>query len=285
MPHISPFGQVNPQGLLARLGELEEREPRYHDKARQLDRRTEYDGRDLPIVAVAVFRSDVVVMRRGQVKSGPGGRREQITMLSDESLRRLAFVANNTNIELRSMITLTYPAEYPTSGKVCKRHLERLLKGLKRLCGQDLAYLWFLEFQKRGAPHFHILLQVGLIPESCNPWRAWLSNRWYKIVKSGDDKHLLAGTRWENVRQAEGLRHYVVKYAAKTYQKLVPPDFQDVGRFWGNSKNLTVMPVLLEVVDEVAIREKLADWPYADAIEGAIPRVLFNAANWWGSTA
>jgi hypothetical protein len=267
------------------LGVLEEQTPEYHEKAQQLDRRTEFDGRDLPIVAVAVYRSDIVTLRRGQGKSGPGGRRKEITMLSDESLRRLAFVANNTNIDLRSMITLTYPYEYPTCGKTCKNHLERLLKGLKRLCGQDLAYLWFLEFQKRGAPHFHILLQVALMDEDRDAWRSWLSYRWYKIVKSGDDKHLLAGTRWENVRQADGLRHYVVKYAAKTYQKQVPEGFQEVGRFWGNSKNLTVMPVLLQVVDEVAIRETLADWPYAESIEGAIPRVLFNAANWWGSTA
>lgn len=44
---------------------------------------------------------------------------------------------------------------------------------------------------------------------------------------------------WENVRAEDGAKRYALKYALKTKQKAVPPDYQDVGRFWGCSRKLT----------------------------------------------
>lgn len=287
MPHISPETLAAGECLtiLSKIARLEDetRQPLYHDKA---NNRKGFDGKALPVVAVAVYRSDIVVMRQGdKVNVSPGGTRKEIKEMSDESLRRLAFVANNANCDLLSMITLTYPNEFPVDGRVCKKHLDAMIKSLRRRLGDSLSYLWFLEFQRRGAPHFHILLSVALDQaDKVKAW-SWLSYRWYVIVGSGDDLHLAAGTRWENVKQEGGLRRYVVKYAAKTYQKTVPPGFEHVGRFWGNSKNLTVMPILLEAVDADEIKDRLADWPFIGATEQAIPRVLFNAADWWGTSA
>jgi hypothetical protein len=123
------------------------------------------------------------------------------------------------------------------------------------------------------------------MPEDMSKRRSWLSERWFKIVKSGDDKHRLAGTRWENVRQQDGLKHYVTKYASKTYQKQVPETFQNVGRFWGVSRSIQVMPVLLLPADSLTVREHLERWPYAEVLEHAIPRVLFNASEWWAASA
>src|SRR5512146_128055 len=155
MPHISPFQPVGQStDILDALGCLDEDRPEaYHAVAAEEPPR--YDGRSLPVVGVAVYRCDVVVLRKGDRKSGHKSTRGVITMLSDDSLKRLAFVANNANVDFRSMITLTYPNEFPVSGKVCKQHLDAMLKALKRKCGDGLQYLWFLEFQKRGAPHFH----------------------------------------------------------------------------------------------------------------------------------
>lgn len=284
MPHISTFFRDSRgnKDLLHSLGQVEDLPPAYHKTTEELDQRR-YDGRDLPIVAVAVYKNDVLVLRQGEVKSGPGGLRKEIKMLTDDSLRRLAFVANNCDRDFRSMITVTYPNMFPTNGEICKAHLDRLLKALKRKLGNDLAYLWFLEFQKRGAPHFHILLQVGLVYEESPELRQWLSKTWYKIVDSGDDLHLLAGTNWENVRETDGLSHYVTKYCAKTYQKQVPEGFWNVGRFWGNSRNLIVMPVLLVAGGESVIKDNLKDWPHADVLAKAVPRVLFNASKFWAS--
>lgn len=235
-----------------------------------------------PVVAVAVYRNDVLVMRPGGVVPRQKPVRGEIMELSDGSLKRLAFVANNADVEFRSMITLTYPNEFPVDGKQVKAHLGHFLVSLKRKNGRVI-YLWFLEFQKRGAPHFHILLNIGLPEDDRDRALAytWLSEVWYRIVGSGDDLHRLAGTRWENLRDKEGGRHYVVKYCAKTYQKQVPEGYRQVGRFWGCSRLLTVTPVLIRVADENEIRQSLSEWPYLDHTESFMPRVLYNAARYW----
>lgn len=236
-----------------------------------------------PVVAVAVYRNDVLVMRRGEPFSPSHlPTRGDIMKLSDASMARLAFVANNADVDFRSMITLTYPNEFPCDGRIVKRHLHVFLTRVQRHCGK-VVYLWFLEFQKRGAPHFHILLTLGL-PEDKRDRELeyqWLSYTWYKVVGSEDDDHLLAGTRWEDLHDEEGGRHYVVKYSQKTYQKLVPEGFRSVGRFWGCTRSLTVTPILIKTADENEIRQCLPDWPYLGSTEGFLPRVLYNAARWW----
>ena len=83
-----------------------------------------------------------------------------------------------------------------------------------------------LEFQKRGAPHFHIFIQKPLD-------RHTVSRAWNRIVGSNDPKHLAAGTTVERFRYPPALGSYVMKYAAKIEQKEVPASYERVGRFWG----------------------------------------------------
>lgn len=288
MPHKSALDQTLNQTLklLSKIVAVEDegRQPAYKRKTAEMGKT--YDGADLPVVAVAVYRSDVLVMRRGEtVKSGPISKRGEIYEMSTDSLRRLAFLANNCDCDFRSMVTLTYPNEFPEDGKIVKSHLADMLRSFKRKLGDHLTYIWFLEFQRRGAPHIHILLRVGLTNEEAPELRRWLSERWYKIVGSGDDLHRLAGTNWSNTRQEDGLRHYVVKYAFKTYQKEVPEGFRQVGRFWGASRDIKLEPILIEVTDEERVRANLADWDFASVLDSKIPRVLFGAASWWGVSA
>jgi hypothetical protein len=94
---------------------------------------------------------------------------------------------------------------------------------------------WFLEFQARGAPHFHCYLSgypVGGVKA--------VSQAWFSIVGSGDEKHLawhegkLSGRpclEWFRVPHAASA--YATKYATKQEQKDVPQEYQNVGRFWG----------------------------------------------------
>lgn len=134
------------------------------------------------------------------------------------------------------MVTLTYPYEYPTNGTETKEHLRRFLQELqredarrldKRPSDQPHSAFWFLEFQDRGAPHYHIFTNRPVNKQ-------WCSRRWYDIVKSEDIRHLHAGTRCEKlVRGRAGTISYASKYAAKQSQKKVPAFFENVGRFWG----------------------------------------------------
>ena len=132
------------------------------------------------------------------------------------------------------MVTLTYPSDYPTDGARSKEHLRRYLQECKRwdekanpLATTDFSAFWFLEFQERGAPHYHIFLN------RCPP-KDFNSSTWYRIVNSEDEKHLRAGTRTEVLRRGRaGTISYASKYAAKAAQKSVPAGYENVGRFWG----------------------------------------------------
>lgn len=116
-----------------------------------------------PVVAIAQYKNDILVMRRSMTPVGAStdAHRREITHFSTRSRMRLAFVAHNADQAFKSMLTLTYPAQFPTTGKIVKVHLNRFLGWLRRKY-DDPGYLWFLEFQRRGAPHIHILLTESL---------------------------------------------------------------------------------------------------------------------------
>lgn len=196
------------------------------------------------VSGIDVYNRDVVVLRKG-CNGGTGcAKRDVVTEFSEDSRKRLAFVAANTSIKFRTMVTLTYPAEYPSDGKQVKAHLHTFLTWFTRKYSSS--YLWFLEFQKRVAPHYH-LVSAYTIPRGRGAEQEMYSDvarEWYAIVDSGDPRHLAAGTRVERIRKPDGAARYAVKYALKMYQKQVPDEYQDVGRFWGNSRDVTPFPVV-----------------------------------------
>ncbi len=214
---------------------------------------------EAPVVGFKVLRNDVVSVRMSRnpdelVSRLEGCKRGDIEYLSSASRRRLAIVAANCGVEFKSFITLTYPGKFPCDGKLVKRHFKEIMKSLRRFLGK-FSYLWFLEFQQRGAPHFHIFCSVALpeplqplsrrsgrvrkVVQIHRPWQDWLSGRWFDIVGSGDMRHLRAGCSWEKVEKSDGCARYVAKECYKTFQKVVPENYQSVGRFWGTSRDIS----------------------------------------------
>lgn len=232
------------------------------------------------IVGVELYRNDAVVKRRGIKLPVEPGQRQEVKELSWESRRRLAFVANNTRVKFRTMVTVTYPREYPTDGKEVKRHLNAFLVALKRKL-DGMSYLWFLEFQARGAPHVHLLIDWPWPSDKARrTWfRVLVSNLWYNIVDSGDYRHLLAGTRCEKIRKRDGAARYAVKYATKMKQKAVPPDYRNVGRFWGASRDVKPEPEAYLRATEDDIRGELENWEYGPTADRPVYRVLYNQAH------
>lgn len=162
--------------------------------------------------------------------------RDNITKFSASSGRRMRQYLRECVAEYKYMVTLTYPFCYPTNGRDTKEHLRRFLQELRREYARyaaserlpdNFSCFWFLEFQERGAPHYH------LFTTWC-PNNKWVSRRWYEICGSEDERHLHAGTRCELLRQGRSATiSYASKYANKQAQKDVPEGFSDVGRFWG----------------------------------------------------
>jgi hypothetical protein len=110
-------------------------------------------------------------------------------------------------------ITLTYPKNFPNI-ETAKIHLQNLFKRLKRKFPKCSA-VWKYEPQKRGAPHFHIMLYnlPFLAKED-------LSNMWLEII--GDEfADYSQGfkrapmTRIETIRSTKGCSSYISKYIAK----------------------------------------------------------------------
>jgi hypothetical protein len=131
-------------------------------------------------------------------------------------------------VQFRTFVHLTYPAEFPRDGLVVKRHLKAFLDALRRLGMRN--YVWVLEFQERGAPHFHILVDIG---KEEGLTKDWVAKTWARIA--GAD--LRAGTRVESIYANEAIA-YLLDYLSKAKQKAVPDDFSNVGRLWGASRGL-----------------------------------------------
>jgi len=154
---------------------------------------------------------------------------------------------------LPAMLTLTYPGEWlvvAPNGRTVKAHMKVLRKRYLRAWGCDLVCVWKLEFQRRGAPHLHLLMVPphGMSPDG-RAFRQWISEAWAEIVGHPDPaeyhRHVLAGT---GVDFAHGLRSrdprrvavYFTKHgalSAKAYQHVVPEPWRTAGngpgRFWG----------------------------------------------------
>jgi len=232
------------------------------------------------VVGVQLYARDAVVIREGHAPTTHEQTRSEVTEFSDKSRARLAFVANNTTVTFRTMITLTYPKRYPKDGRTVKKHLREFLQRWRRFTG-GASYLWFLEFQLRGAPHVHLLTDYPL-PRR-NPSRKaaklWVSQQWYDICSSRDPKHLIAGTRTETIRNTENPGAYAVKYATKMEQKKVPEDYQNVGRFWGHTRDVKPQPFFDVACSEDDLRSALIGQPYQPPKDRPIWRVLYNKSS------
>ena len=121
-------------------------------------------------------------------------------------------------------VTLTYPEHYPESPARCKQQLEAWRKRLHRRHPRAWFY-WKLEYQKRGAPHFHLLV-FGVGTETVE----WWHDQWAEVVKSNDYHHWSYGTDVKRLHSWKEAGAYCAKYAAKVDESTAGPDS---GRFWG----------------------------------------------------
>jgi hypothetical protein len=185
----------------------------------------------LSALSVKVYDKDLKVSDLYQVPrhiEKKIGKRGCIKKYSFGASRRCKFFMRNTGHLMKVMITLTYPKDYPMDGATVKAHLHKFLLWLTY---HGYKYIWILEFQERGAPHFHILVDKEIPHQK-------VAGSWYRIVGSGDEKHLKAGTEVRAIRAKDSIGYYLTTYMEKARQKSVPPEYEKVGRFWGSSKGL-----------------------------------------------
>lgn len=210
-------------------------------------------------------KGGVVARLRGPRLTAPAarGKRGSITLFSRPSQQRLRVLLASVNrdkaVYLPLLVTLTYPATWSPSPSDWKRDLDAFSKRLAREY-PDAAAVWVLEFQQRGAPHFHLV--VFGVPRIDYKW---LARAWYEVVGSGDEKHLRAGTRVEQARKWNALQAYVSKYVSKNQSKDLPIP-EGVGRWWG-ALNRDKLESFIEWVETVVpavrfweLRRVLRSW-------------------------
>ena len=174
---------------------------------------------------------NLVVVSSGFNYSGLGTQpndRGSVEGFSSSSAYRMRRYLRETKCRYRTMLTLTYPDGFGIDGKRSKNDLRRFIQELRRNSTNELwGCFWFLEFQRNGKIHFHLF---------CSDFydKLWVSDVWFRIVGSNDEKHRRAGTRIEEIKHGrKATCSYASKYAAKFEQKLIPEGFGWVGRFWG----------------------------------------------------
>jgi hypothetical protein len=187
-----------------------------------------------------IYPSSVKGLRKkyGQKKPEIIPVRSAISGFSEKSKRNLRFLAGNTSRPLISQFCLTYHKTTP-NGVTVKKHLNTWLTRLRQRF-PEVAYLWVLEFQSRGVPHFHVWLSL---PHDLPGLRNILAVSWNKIAEPDNETHLAFHKHKSNFIAWEMYNaSYACKYLDKECQKHVPTGFVGVGRFWGNSRGLLAIP-------------------------------------------
>lgn len=257
-----------------------------------------------PVDRIEVYQNGLVVHRKEKY---PHKReyhpRKGIYEMSKKSKLNLTHIVNNSPVKFRSMMTLTWGDFLPpVNGKEMKRMMNIFLNRLRKRL-KTCEYLWFLEFTTKGRPHFHILLThspsdadrvwLGATWSSLTTKEAWLRlsegkvkdyqitkplsvevvlNEWEKARKVHSHKKA-----WEDFYKPDGAFRYVLKYATKSVQKLVPVQFANVGRFWGVSSGVQPKPIGEALMGETISPERLKGLFKGHRIEALplIPKFVF----------
>lgn len=178
-----------------------------------------------------------------------------------------------------AMVTLTLPGWWQAvapDGKTFKKLLKRFEMRWRRAVG-DWRCLWKLEFQGRGAPHWHSLMRVPALVGR-KTFEEWLSQTWADVVGASDEidrckikdrsesseysRHLAGGTgvdySGKDFSDPRRISMYFLGHSAKTtdgkeYQHKVPSEWKEPGkgpgRFWGN-------PGLVSAAREIEVTER-----------------------------
>lgn len=170
-----------------------------------------------------------------------------------------------------AMVTLTLPGDWQSvcpDGEAAARLFDAWTRAYRRRWGVELQCIWKREFQRRGAPHWHLWMSLPTVDEG--EFVRWLSASWAAVVaadaspEKGSEhragienrhgvplcscsercRHRAAGTgvditEGRRARDPRRLAVYFLKESAslgaKAYQNRPPASWDGgtVGRYWG----------------------------------------------------
>lgn len=182
---------------------------------------------------------------------GKRGERGIIRDASKRSLIRGAFLMANPVKPWGAMATLTHRL----IPKDTKGALRKFLRNWRKTFGRNVQWAWFMEFQKRGAVHFHFFIEKEWLEENHFldnlDVRQRRKNAQPTILIRGDlervvlalwlraigdfapqTKRFNRGGILEMLRSSDGAGRYMAAYVGKEEQKQLPEKCEPCGRWW-----------------------------------------------------
>ena len=170
---------------------------------------------------------------------------EDIKAFSNNARRRFLLKLAHINLQVYKspiFVTLTYQNILPKDNRELKQHLNNFLQQMRRYRAK-FQYVWRLEFQQRGAPHFHFVLfpLQNFKNKDVLIYKRFFQNAWRKAIGSWSEAMQLYSV---DVKATDGKRQvfsYLAKYTAK---KSEVESTTYKGRFYGFSRELNLEPLL-----------------------------------------
>jgi hypothetical protein len=177
------------------------------------------------------------------VAGATGVKRGGVQEFSRASQRRLQTVLSGWQFLTRPcMLTLTYPAQHAppkiSNRLFRKMFLQRLLRAFPHL-----GALWRLEYQIRGAVHYHLIID-GVADEQERQWvERWAKKNWRDCrgAEYSHEKEDVERNRLEWITHEQAAKFYLTKEVGKSIQgnragqgwKENAVEVEHYGRFWG----------------------------------------------------
>lgn len=204
-------------------------------------------------------------------------RRGQVTEFSRRSRYRMFRQLAAIRLDVLSrawFATLTYHHAAPTTPDALNADRRAFIERVRRRY-PGLCYVWRLQFQRRGAAHWHLLLwSLSRKDQWEDPRTAqWLSRIWHEIAEPDSDAHAKHGARIDRAGSIRQLVSYMSRYVASTEQEA---ENGYTGRRWANSYHLPIRPVATAEAPDRLLRRlrraarllarlRGAGWRYEDA--------------------
>lgn len=162
-----------------------------------------------------------------------------INSFSKKSRKRLFNIFNclqYSEYGIPLFITLTFHFDAPEDRKNLKKILENFFKRLKRIL-PEFHYIWKLEYQERGTPHFHIILfPLDKKMQMYSPARELqIHQAWFQLKQCKCTHCAKFSTKIVSVNSYKIAVSYISKEIAKIQDRY---EDHDLGRIWGLSHNM-----------------------------------------------
>jgi hypothetical protein len=220
-------------------------------------------------VTAAISVAGIRLSFKSKIRSGKAGVRKSCREFQGKSRRNLLWkAANCQNFKPSVMAVCTYHGVMQ-DGKQSKSHLNHYFVCFRR-DWPGHKYLWVAEFQRRGALHFHIFVDIQ--QADVEEFHDWHVKTWVRVSdQAGDGLAVRHAAYAERLRKPHAVIWYCLKEAAKRCQKEFPPGVDSIGRWWGTSRSvrvLDVIPLFIEDKFIPLVRAELAKH--------------FRPNHWWG---